>query len=474
MRTLAALLLLLLSSAPEAQTYNVFKPGCALSGTWNSQTVNLASGGSCVTGTLPAANEGAAGSDTQIQYNASGLLGASAALKWNYLTNTLTLGSLATSATLVTPNGSASAGANLTVTIGNGVGTNQNGGIVTWNLGQPTGSGNFGTFGLNLVPSTDSLLVGHLLPDVGFGDALEIKDSNNTVNDLAAVYLVNNSGAGLGDLFFGVTSTAFGSIMSNSPTLGGLDSPVDYLAFIDFDGIGMCLGNNATASFCVSGNDHVARFNGELAIYNPGSSKYIAIAAPGSFASTFTIRLPTTHGTLGYLWTSSGSDSTADTWTSNTLAAASQNIYTGMNATKSADTTSGNATLTNDADLQITVNTAGTYNFEIFLSFYEAVAGTGGFQFDVAGGSATIGSILFGTTVFTTSIGGFAGGTSSTAAQQAPTVQTSSSSPSWSLTKGQVTFSSTGTFIVRWAQNTISANVTTLKAKSYISLVKTG
>ncbi len=39
-----------------AQIYNQFSPGCALSGTWDSQVVGLASGSSCITGSLPVAN----------------------------------------------------------------------------------------------------------------------------------------------------------------------------------------------------------------------------------------------------------------------------------------------------------------------------------------------------------------------------------------------------------------------------------
>lgn len=39
-------------------TYNQFSPGGALSGTWNSQNVNVAAGGSFITGTLPAGNGG--------------------------------------------------------------------------------------------------------------------------------------------------------------------------------------------------------------------------------------------------------------------------------------------------------------------------------------------------------------------------------------------------------------------------------
>jgi hypothetical protein len=143
-------------------------------------------------------------------------------------------------------------------------------------------------------------------------------------------------------------------------------------------------------------------------------------------------------------------------------------------ATKSADTTKSNQTLANDADLSITITQTGTYTFEIFLAFYEAVGGTGGFQFDLNGGGATIGAILFGTSGFSNATVALAGATAANAAQAFATIQTSASSPSWCVASGQVSFSATGTFTLRWAQNTTSVNVTTLKANSFMQLVKVG
>lgn len=46
----------LVASGAYAQTYNYFKPGCALSGTGSSQTVNLGTGSGCVAGNLPPTN----------------------------------------------------------------------------------------------------------------------------------------------------------------------------------------------------------------------------------------------------------------------------------------------------------------------------------------------------------------------------------------------------------------------------------
>lgn len=141
-------------------------------------------------------------------------------------------------------------------------------------------------------------------------------------------------------------------------------------------------------------------------------------------------------------------------------------------AIKSGDTTKANNTLANDADLQITILETGTYTFEIFLAFYQAVGGTAGFQFDLNGGAATIGSILFGTTGFSNAAVSLIGATAANTAQAFATIQTSASTPSWCAATGTVTFSAVGTFILRWAQNTTSANVTTLKALSSMQLTK--
>lgn len=53
---LLAGILLVVGSTALAQTYNMFSPGGALSGTWNSQNVNLAAGAPFIVNTLPAAN----------------------------------------------------------------------------------------------------------------------------------------------------------------------------------------------------------------------------------------------------------------------------------------------------------------------------------------------------------------------------------------------------------------------------------
>jgi hypothetical protein len=148
--------------------------------------------------------------------------------------------------------------------------------------------------------------------------------------------------------------------------------------------------------------------------------------------------------------------------------------FTGLANKKTADTTSGNATLTADAALTVTCNETGYYKVEVFLSFYEATLGTGGFQFDLNAGSATVGGILLGLDGFSTAALTNAAITSITTVTAATSIATASSAPSWYFATGSMQITATGTFGVRWAQNTISANVTTLKALSYIVLTKIG
>lgn len=148
---------------------------------------------------------------------------------------------------------------------------------------------------------------------------------------------------------------------------------------------------------------------------------------------------------------------------------------TGLAAYRSADTTAANNTLTADAQLTLTFNETGKYAIEIFLPFYEATLGTGGFQFDLNSGTATVGGIVFGLDGFVTGAIANAAVTSVSTATSASSVATSASSPSWYLAKGWMSITVAGTVAIRWAQaSTLGADPTTLKAGAYFMATKIG
>jgi hypothetical protein len=157
------------------------------------------------------------------------------------------------------------------------------------------------------------------------------------------------------------------------------------------------------------------------------------------------------------------------------LAANGTRAATGLAAFRSADTTSSSNALTADTQLTLTFNEVGKYAIEIFLPFYEATLGTGGFQFDLNSGSATIGGIVYGLDGFVTGAIANAAVTSVATATSAATVATSATAPSWYLAKGWLNVTGAGTLAVRWAQAaTLLADPTTLKAGAYFMATKIG
>lgn len=140
---------------------------------------------------------------------------------------------------------------------------------------------------------------------------------------------------------------------------------------------------------------------------------------------------------------------------------------------KAADLTSGNATLTADADLTLTLP-VGTFRIQTYLAFYEPTLGTGGFQFDFNSGTATIGAINYGGDGYTTASLFNPGVTSVTTANQFATIATASGAPSWYTVQGYLNVTVAGTIAIRWAQNTISVNLTTLMKGSHFTATKIG
>ncbi len=98
------------------------------------------------------------GATTQIQFNNAGAFGGDADFTWTLASNVLQLGSVATPAIIRSPDGSASAGANLSITAGAGIGTDQAGGNVTITAGARTGTGTAGVINL-VIPATGALQI---------------------------------------------------------------------------------------------------------------------------------------------------------------------------------------------------------------------------------------------------------------------------------------------------------------------------
>lgn len=169
-------------------------------------------------------------------------------------------------------------------------------------------------------------------------------------------------------------------------------------------------------------------------------------------------------GTMAYQY-ASGSPASATITTA----------LTGVAAFKPSDTTAATNVLTADATLSLTFNETGKYAFELWLPFFEATLGTGGFQFDLNSGTATVGAIVYGVDGFSTASVINAGITSVATATSAGSVATSSTAPSWFFAKGWLSITVAGTLVPRWAQaSTLGADPTTLKTGAYFMAIKIG
>jgi hypothetical protein len=154
---------------------------------------------------------------------------------------------------------------------------------------------------------------------------------------------------------------------------------------------------------------------------------------------------------------------------------ATTSVMTGLVGLRTTNNTITSSTaLTADTSLQVTLNETGTYRVEGVLFFSEATLGTGGFQFDLGGGAATVSSIAWSADGFATALIGAAATTSATVAQQFATISTSATAPSYATIAGTVVISVAGTFGVRVAQVASSANATTVQPNSHIILTKIG
>lgn len=146
--------------------------------------------------------------------------------------------------------------------------------------------------------------------------------------------------------------------------------------------------------------------------------------------------------------------------------------FTGCAVVMGANTASVAGTLTNEANLSITLPETGTYQIDGYLSFYEATLGTGGFQFDLAGGTVGITWINWAADGYVTSVVGNPAALATNIAQSYATVATSPTAPSWVRITGTMKTSNNGTFIPRWAQASGSVNATNLLQGSRLTITK--
>jgi hypothetical protein len=162
---------------------------------------------------------------------------------------------------------------------------------------------------------------------------------------------------------------------------------------------------------------------------------------------------------------------------SDPLTAATTRVVTGLVALKTTSGTATNATPATDAALTVTFNETGWYFVEIWLAFYEATSGAGGFQFNfLNGGTAGFASLVYSVEGFSTAAIALAAAiASSSTSVTASTCSTASSQPSWFRAKGYVNVNSAGSAGVQWAQaSTLAIDPTTLMAGSYVLAIKIG
>lgn len=136
----------------------------------------------------------------------------------------------------------------------------------------------------------------------------------------------------------------------------------------------------------------------------------------------------------------------------------------------SAVSFTSNTTLAAIPTLGVTCNEAGVYAFEAYLSITEVTTGVGGFKFDLGASTATL------TNISLTAIGsGITTGpafTTTTTVTAMTTVATSTVAPTWVLVKGTIQVTVAGLVEFRGAQNTSSANATSVNIGSYMRLTK--
>lgn len=162
--------------------------------------------------------------------------------------------------------------------------------------------------------------------------------------------------------------------------------------------------------------------------------------------------------------------------TDSPLQPAATQVMTGLCAFKSSATTAANNTLTADPALQVTFNETGNYAFEIYLPFFEATSGAGGFQFNVNGGTCGFGFFIYNQVcAYTTAAQGAGPSITSTSVANSYATILTVAQGSYALFKGFCNVNATGTWGILWAQNTtLGADPTTLNRGAYLKVTKVG
>jgi hypothetical protein len=149
-------------------------------------------------------------------------------------------------------------------------------------------------------------------------------------------------------------------------------------------------------------------------------------------------------------------------------------VYTGLAAYKGAVSTAVNNTLTADANLILTFNETGHYQFETRLFAFAANSNTqASFNCDLGSNTAVTQNLV---AVAMTSQSTGLGVTSNTANVSVGfSAGTSATTPSWVFISGHFYVTTPGNIGIRWAQlSTIAANATSLMNGSHFNAVKIG
>ncbi len=239
------------------------------------------------------------------------------------------------------------------------------------------------------------------------------------------------------------------------------------------DGAGVTITGGFTVFPPAGFNSYFGAANGQYGIQvaasqNVGNSLGVTIQA-GTNASDFALNIVSGINQNNYLVIpGNGVIQAVNARMSN----AETRLMSGLAAFMTANTQRTNNTMTNEANLTITVNETGTYKLDGLLYMQANTANVvAGFNVDFQGGSSTFkGLVNFVGQQMVSSIVRVTQASTGVPQGGAPP-----NNPACEQLSGMLTFTGTGTFIPRYAQfSPTSANALILLANSYITLTKIG